>query len=390
MTARPHHRVGWNLLWLVPGVVGGSEEYAIGLLRAWVREARDLEDLELVLFVNERFAPSYPDLARELRCVVAPVSGRSKAVRVAAESTWLAWRSRRERLSLLHHLGGTMPVVRTSPGIVTIHDLQPWVLPENFHPVKRAYLRLTVPRSVQAAAAVVTLSAWVRDDVARRLGVPSSRITPVLPEVPPAPETSAVPSADVLRAYDLLDRPFLLYPAITYPHKNHLTLLRAFALAVRSDPESVLVLTAGSGSSERACRRLIQELGIGRQVRRTGRIPVEHLDVLYREARALTFPSRYEGFGLPVIEAMVRGCPVLASDAAALPEVVGDGGELLEPDDVQAWAGAIRRVLDDEGFRAGLARRASTRAAALRRGDAPQRLAEVYRRAIAASARSAS
>lgn len=385
MTALRPHRVGCNLLWLVPGVVGGSEEYTIGVLRAWVRHADELDDLELVLFVNEHFPRRYPDLTRDLRCVVAPVSGRSKVLRVVAESTWLAWRARQEQVSLLHHMGGTMPTVRTSPGVVTIHDLQPWDLPQNFRWVKRTYLQLAVPRSVRAAAAVVTLSRWVRDDLALQLGVPTSRIASVPPDIQPAPEAPGEPSTDVLRAYDLVDRPFLLYPAITYPHKNHATLLRAFALAVRSDPEPVLVLTAGSGSSEHVCRNLIRQLDIGRQVRRTGRIPTDHLDVLYREATALTFPSRYEGFGLPVIEAMSRGCPVLASDAAALPEVVGDGGELLDPDDVQAWAGAIRRVLDDDRFRDELAQRATSRAASLWRGDAALRLAEVYRRVIAAS-----
>lgn len=378
------HRIGCNLLWLVPGVVGGSEEYTVGLLRAWVRQADRFPDLELVLFVNRSFPARYPDLVQDLRCIVAPVSGRSKLLRVMAESTWLAWRSRQERVALVHHMGGTMPACRTAPGVLTIHDLQPWDLPQNFGWAKRSYLRVTVPRSARAALAIVTLSSWVGRDVVRQLAVDPRRITTVPPDLPRCSEP-ATPAGPVLSAYELVGRPFVLYPAITYPHKNHATLIRAFALAVRSDPAPVLVLTGGTGPAEPDCRRLIGELGIGRQVRRTYRVPSDHLDVLYREATALAFPSRYEGFGLPVIEAMSRGCPVLASDAAALVEVVGEGGKLLPPDDVEAWAGAIRRVLDDEHARAELSRRARSRASNIERGDSPHRLAEVYRRAIAAA-----
>jgi alpha-1,3-rhamnosyl/mannosyltransferase len=113
------------------------------------------------------------------------------------------------------------------------------------------------------------------------------------------------------------------------------------------------VLTGGEGPSEPAVRASIARLGIQGKVVRTGRIPRDELDALVDGARAVVFPSRYEGFGLPVLEAMASGCPVIAADATALPEVVGDAGQLVGPDDVEGWRAAMARALDDDGERSG-------------------------------------
>src|SRR5581483_12014149 len=138
-----------------------------------------------------------------------------------------------------------------------------------------------------------------------------------------------------------LDGPFFLYPAITYAHKNHSVLVTAFADVVRHRPDALLVLTGGPAEMEHELSDRAVALGIAHRIRRLGRIPRGNLTWLYRNATALTFPSRFEGFGLPVLEAMGHGCPVIAAAAAALPEVVGDSGMLLPPDDPGAWAAAM-------------------------------------------------
>ncbi len=139
------------------------------------------------------------------------------------------------------------------------------------------------------------------------------------------------------------DRSFFLYPAITYAHKNHCFLLEAFARVVGRHPEARLVLTGGSGKGEELVRGTIRELGLERHVLRLGRIPRPHVDALYHEATALVFPSRFEGFGIPLLEAMSRGCPVLAADATSLPEVGGDACLLLPLGDAEAWSSAMCR-----------------------------------------------
>jgi glycosyltransferase involved in cell wall biosynthesis len=373
-------RIGCNLLWLVPGVVGGSEEYTVGLLRTWAGARERHADLEMTLFVNRSFNERHSDLAETFPTVIAPVSGSSKAFRVATEGSWLARVARIERIDVMHHTGGTMPLVERVPGVVTVHDLQPWAMPEHFSLLKRAYLRSMVPRSVRRARAVVTLSEWARRDLADRLAVDPDRIFCVPPGVD-EPVAAVDDEDDVLRAYQLVGRPFFLYPAITYPHKNHETLARAFAMVVAEHPDAVMVLTGGRGPAEVDLRSLLHELGVATSARRTGRIPARHLDVLYRHAAALTFPSRYEGFGLPVLEAMSRGCPVLAARTGALPEVVGRGGELLDETDTRAWAGAMGRLLVDPAERQRLVGRARQRAADFSWDRAVDRMADVYRRA---------
>lgn len=351
-------RVGVDLLFLRPGEVGGSEEYTVRGLTALARRAPD--DLELTLFVLEAFPDAHPELAAALPTVVLRSSGRPRPLRVAAESTWLAARTR--GLDVVHFAGGTMPAVRTAPGVLTIHDLQPFELPENFTWLKRTFLQVAVPRSARAARLVCTPSATARRSVVQLLGVDPARARVVPHGIDPAPDASQGHDehAGVEQRYGLT-APFFLFPAITYAHKDHSTAVRA--LAAMADREALLVLTGGEGPAEAGLRDVIAEAGVGPRVRRLGRVPRDDLDALYRRAVALVFPSRYEGFGNPVAEAMSHGCPVLATDATSLPEVVGEAGVLLAPGDVAGWAGAMDALLQDPEERSRLAAAGRRRAA---------------------------
>jgi alpha-1,3-rhamnosyl/mannosyltransferase len=381
VTVTPNVRVAINLLWLAPGEVGGSEDYCIGLLRAVARARSRASDVDLVVYLNHSVDEVYPDLRRNFRVRVAPVSGRRRSTRVLAEHSWLLRATRRDHVDLVHHLGGTMPFLRHAPGIVLVHDLQPWAFPQNFSRAKRAYLRATVPSSVRKARALTTLSRWVQRDVHERLGVPISQMCCIPPGRERLVGTVDRPESDeaVLRRFDLVGRPFLLYPAITYPHKNHLLLVDAFARVAADDPDVVLVLTGGESSYERRVHEAIARAGLQTRVRRLGRVTNAELDAFYRTTSALTFPSRYEGFGMPVLEVMGEGRPVVAAHAAALPEVVGDGGVLLDPDDVQGWAETIAQLLHDSGRWRELSDAAAARAAAFSWDTSVDELLSLYR-----------
>jgi alpha-1,3-rhamnosyl/mannosyltransferase len=373
-------RVGFNVLWLVPGVVGGSEEYTTRLIEAVINLAPD--DLEFVLFVNSSFPDVYGDLMSRCESVVAPVSGRSKPLRVLAETTWLARASQARGIELMHHLGGVVPAWRPSPTILTIHDLQPLAMPRHFRFDKRAFNGFAIPRSVAAARDIVTLTEYTKGDMRTRLGVNPDRVTVVPPGFDqPADDVTAVDRARVRQTYRIADRSFFLFPAITYPHKNHLMLLRAFARLVETHPDVALVLTGGEAHMEDDVRTMARTLGIADRVVRTGRIPAADIDVLYREATALTFPSLYEGFGLPVLEAMSRGCPVIAANATALPEVVTDAGLILPASDPEEWSAAMASVLDDDELRRRLVALGHQRARHYDWTYSAERLADVYRRA---------
>jgi glycosyltransferase involved in cell wall biosynthesis len=379
------NRVGINLLWMVPGVVGGSEAYTT---RSLCGLAERSSDLSYTLFALPEFAATYPDLARTFETVFAPLSGRRKPARVlAGENTWLARQCLRRRVDLVHHAGGIIPAVRPARAMLTIHDLQYLYYPEYFTRSKLAYLRTMVPRSADAARLILTPSEHTRRTVIERLDVDPSIVVVVPHGISPGAPASA--ARDVRSRYDIKGR-FFLYPAATHPHKNHLVLIAALARLVETHPEATLVLTGTRGSEQWGTARStegriaaeVSRLGIEERVRPLGYVPSGDLDALYREAVALTFPSRFEGFGAPILEAWIRGCPVIAADATALPEVVGDAGYLVSPDNPEEWANAMWDLLEDEDLRLIYARSGAQRAGTFSWSRSAEILEDVYRHAL--------
>jgi len=365
-------KVGVNLLWLRPGVVGGSEQYLTRLLVGLAELAP--ADLDVTVFALPGFAPAHPEVPFPV--VAAPIGGGRRPLRVAAEATWLAAQARRRGLDLVHHGGGTLPAVLTAPAVLTVHDLQYLTYPASFSTVKLAYLRRTVPRSVRRAAAVTTPSAYVRSTVVERLGADPARVH-VVPHGIPEAEVAAPPTAEAeLRARYGLAGPFFLYPAITYPHKNHVVLVRALA---RLGGDAQLVLLGGRGPAEDTVAEEVARLGLQPRVVRPGRVSDADRNGFYRAAMATLVPSRYEGFGAPALEAMRLGCPLVAADVTALPEVVGEAGRLVDPDDVDGWARAMAELLDDPAERARLRAAGEARAAELTARRSAEALLAAYR-----------
>ncbi len=369
-------RLAVDLMWLRPGVVGGSEELVVPQLAALADHAADAVSPRL--YVLPGFAAAHPGLAGRLPTEVAPVSGKRRPVRVLAESTWLFRNTRRHRAQVLHAPGGTLPRLRGAPAVVTIHDLQYLAFPQYFSTLKLAWLRSAVPAAMKRATVVVTPSNYVRGTVEEAFPLVGGRVKVSRPVV--ATESNDLPSFDeaALRQRYELPGPFVLYPAITYRHKNHAVLLEALALK----PDLVLVLLGGEGPAEADVRATAARLGVSERVRRPGRIPADDRDGLYRMATALAFPSRYEGLGIPVLEAMRLGCPVIAADATALPETVGGAGLLVPPTDPEAWADAFGELADDPAERALLAASGRERVATFTPERAAAALVDAYRLAL--------
>lgn len=387
-TGRP--TVGVNLTWLVPGVVGGSEEYTIRLLRA----ASDLmsgsaaDDFELRLYGQPKLFSRYPDLAGRFAVVHMPGRFGAKGLRVAMENSWLAAVSGSDQV--MHHAGGVVPLVRWQTPILTVHDLQPLDLPANFGPVKRRWLGAMLPYSVRAARLVLCPSRFTAFRLHERLGVPDDRIrviphghTPELnsshdPEV--TTKAAHAPASLEPRVAALLDgdAPFVLLPAIAYGHKRHRDIIEALADIV----DVALVATGTDGPETPALKVRVRELGMQDRVHFTGRVDAADLDLLYQRALALVFPSEYEGFGNPALEAMNHGCPALVSDSGSLPEVVGHAGLVIPTGSVPAWRRAIARVRDEPGLAQDLVGRGRERAASFTAEKAGQALIDAYRLAL--------
>ena len=343
-------KVGINLLWMVPGTVGGSETYMARLLSGLAERS---SDLDYTIFALPRFREAHPVLAKTFKMAYGPVSGRRKSARIATENSWLAAQCKLRKIDLVHHAGGTMPYFRTARPVLTVHDLQYLYYPDYFTKTKLSWLKMNVPRSAEQARLIMTPSGFSRRTVIERLNIDPSIVVVVPHGI--SPREGRDQPREVRSTYDIAER-FFLYPAITYPHKNHLILLDAFARVLKVHPDCSLVLTGARGSMETTIASTVRELGIEDRVRRLGYVPSRDLDALYHDATAMTFPSRFEGFGAPILEAMSRGCPVIAADATAIPEVVTDAGRLVSPDNAEDWASAMCDLIEDDELRTGYAK----------------------------------
>ncbi len=351
--------VAVNLLWCVPGHVGGSEEY---LVRQMLGLAEITSEFVPTLYTVAGFAAAHRDLAEAFRVVVAPIDGTNRARRVLAEHDWLAKRTR--SAELVHHGGGTVPVRGSRPTVLTIHDLQYLTYPQYFSSVKRAYLDWAMPRSARRADVIAVPTAFVRDTVVQAYGVQPDRVVIVPHGLESTVGATATDEVDVRARFNLGSGRVVVLPAVTHPHKGHLFLLRL--LAERwTDPNLRLVLTGGQGAADPDVSEAIDRLGLTARVVRTGRVSAADRDGLIKLASAMAFPSEYEGFGAPIIEAMALGTPVICSDQTCLPEVAGDAA-IVVPLHIDAWAGALDAAVSrrDELVAAGLERAAHFTAAA--------------------------
>jgi len=376
-------KVGLNLLWLVPGVVGGSEAYATGLLA----QLGERDDVDVVAFGLPGFVKQYPQLAAAAHTVVPPMpEGRHVLRRVLLENAWLPRHLRAQKVDLVHHLGGIVPPGCRVPAVVTLHDLQYLSYPAYFSAAKRRYLAMTQGRSLKRAKIVTAVSEFTRTQAIEAFDLDAAKVVVVPSVVRPMPAVSDDRRAELLRELGVQSA-YILYPAATYPHKNHAMLLEAFATVTKTADVS-LVLTgavgAGAWGSAHSTRTdladLVARLGIDDQVQALGYVTSEQLAALYAGASLLAFPSRFEGFGIPVLEAMAAGCPVVAADATALPSLVGDAGVLVDPDDGPGWTRAMSDLLADEVARQRLSDAGRVRAAELAALDPVQLLVDVYAR----------
>ena len=326
-----------NMLWCVPGQVGGSEEY-------FVRQLLGLHEInapfDVTVFAPRGFSVAHPDVAQNVRVVEVGNNCSNRELRVSLENTWLASKTR--NFDLVHHGGGTLPSRGNASTLLTIHDVQYLSYPQYFNAMKLRYLRNRVPSSVRRATCIATPTNYVRQSLDAAFGNVESRSFVVRHGIEPNIGVNATDEGELRSRFHLGDARILMFPAMTHPHKNHEFVLRMLAGPWRDD-NLKLVMAGGHGLADTHVNQMIVELGLGDRAIRIGRVDANDRDGLIRLAEALVFPSMYEGFGAPVVEAMALGTPVIASDCASLPEVVGDAGLVL-PLEESAWADALNEV----------------------------------------------
>jgi len=335
--------VGLNLVFLVPGETGGMEVYARELIAAL---ATGRPDLRLTAFVNREAAASGDSWAQVADVVTVPVHARNRVQWVRGEQQLLPGLARKAGVDVLHSLASTAPISGRFRRVVTIHDLHYRVVPEAHFGVRGLGMRVLVPLAAHRSHRIIAISQSTAADIRRYLRVPPSRVD-VIPEgVGASPAGDPEPEAALRERHGLGDRAVALSVSAKRPHKNLMALLEAVA-AIPAQRRPVLVIPGYATPHEQQLRERAQALGIGDDVRFLGWVSGAELEGLYALASVSVFPSLYEGFGLPVLEAMRRGVPVACSNRSSLPEVAGDAALLFDPEDPRAITAAIERVLRD-------------------------------------------
>ncbi len=312
-----------------------------------------------------------------------PWSTESPARRIAWEQIIQPAALWRARPDLVHALAFVTPVLSRIPSVVTVYDLSFVHMPERLPAARRLYLRLFTRRSCRAARRVIAISHSTARDLAATFGISPEKIDLAVPGVGeqfrPLPPGQV---ADFRQRSGLPDR-FLLFVGTLEPRKNLPVLLRAYAALPPADRAAVhLVLAGGVGWMPDEIFRTIEQLELAETVHLPGYVPAEDLPLWYNAAEALVYPSVFEGFGLPVTEALACGTPALVSEASSLPEAVGDGGLCLPPGDVSAWTAALHTALHDPAWRAEAGGRGRAYASRFTWANTAAQTVASYRRAL--------
>ncbi|MCA9834970.1 MAG: glycosyltransferase family 4 protein [Thermomicrobiales bacterium] len=281
--------------------------------------------------------------------------------RIVWEQTCMPVNIAAQRLNVVHCPIGAAPLLSVAPPVVTVHDLAFLKYPDQLPGSRRNWLIGATRLSAKRAAKIITVSHATANDLREWLDIPEEKVQAI-----PLATSGKVARVegrglDIFRMKWEIDRPYVLAVGTLEPRKNLPTLLRAFA-RIKDKIDHQLVLVGPEGWLTGELKATLEELNLGDRVRLTGWVSDEELGGWYSGADLYTFPSYYEGFGLPAIEAMRCGAPVLCSDNSAFPEVVGDAGVLIPAESIDAWAETMLAVLEDEALRRELRERGFARA----------------------------
>ena len=288
-------------------------------------------------------------------------------------------------LDLCHFTNNVAPLRLPCPYVLTIHDMTLWLFPA-YHPLRRlAAMRPLIPLVARRAAAVITVSHSAKEDIVRLLGLPPEKVT-VIYEAPEQTFFQDVPQAglaDVRQTYDLPEQ-FLLHVGTLEPRKNLVRLLEAFAILrhKRAIPHH-LVLAGKKGWQFEAIFTAVESLDLREAVHFLDYVPNDSLAAIYHLADALVFPSLYEGFGLPLVEAMACSTPVLTSPRGALREIAGEAAVFLDPESSASMAETIRDTVVDRVRLAALGVRGRAHARRFSWEKTAEQTRRVYRQVLA-------
>lgn len=353
---------------------GGPRAYVLGLVDALLKID---QQNEYIIFYNDPVHRGRFPAARE--CVLP---GKSPLRRLWREHVLLPLACRRESVDLLHCPKSAVPLWSPCPTVVTLHDLIPITHPETETRAAQLYWRLQIPIAARRATFIITDSDHARREIVEMFGVPDQRIAVTPLGYPPSMDAVPEPerAANVRRRYGLPDS-YILYVGTIQPRKNLNMLIEAYSLLRREGSTThKLVIVGRKGWLYETLFARISELGLGDDVIFSGFVPDEELPDLYDGACLFVYLSLFEGFGLPPLEAMARGVPVVTSNTTSLPEVVGEAGITVPPGSLDDVVAGMRRVLTDSILAKHLSSSGKMRARQFSWQQTARLTLEIYRR----------
>jgi len=344
-------RIGINALYLIPGGVGGTEIYLRSLLAALA--TIDTTN-QYFVFTNRETGPGLAPAQSNFTAVTQPIRAASRPVRILWEQVALPLAAARLKLDVILNPGFTAPLFAGCPQVTVFHDLQHVRHPEYFRWFDLPFWRMLLFGSAHVSRVLLADSVATAHDLLQHYRLPANKIR------------VALLAGDAI-FFDLAQRrrpePFILAVSTLHPHKNLDGLLRAFAEFHRERPEFRLKVCGLHGFFSGPLHDLRESLGLRDVVDFPGWIPRDQLHGLYARAWAFIYPSLFEGFGIPPLEAMAAGVPTACSDIEPIASNVGDAALRFDPHDPAAMAAALRRIASDEELRHHLAQAGPLRAA---------------------------
>lgn len=354
-------RIGINALFMIPGQHGGTETYLRNLVESLSKV--DTSN-EYILFSNSENAGSFDLKHARLTEVPCKVSANFRPLRVLWEQAVLPLLVRKHRIDVLHSPAYTTPLLAQCASVVTIHDLLYLHYPESCKRGQLFFFKHFVPLSARTADKVLAVSYSTKRDLEEFLGVSPDQIV-VIHEAPDDRFQTGLrqrAEATIKSKYGISPG-FVLSMSTFNPNKNLPGLLKAISLLRKKYSVTTRLAMVGMQLKYRGeIERIIDELGIRDSVHLLGYVPDDDVPLFYSLADVLVFPSFFEGFGLPPLEAMACGCPVVCADTSSLPEVVGDAAILCDPHNIDEMAEAVYRVLTDRELRDTLVKKGFDRA----------------------------
>ena len=334
-------KIAVNLRLLNPGKIGGMEGYVRNLLKYLLQVDPTLELLLFVTDENEQSFDFNPHRVNKFKlshteyCREIPIALRDNGIDV-----------------YFCPLLAIEPFTISVPSVVTIPDVQHEFFPEFFSSDILCWRRLNYKSSVSVADAVLTLSQYSARTIIEKLGVPGDKVFPILLSADDSytAEFHSETDRHVRNKYKLPDA-YGFFPANTWPHKNHPILLKALGICRKNNLTIKIVLTGAPDIGHQSLEKAISAEGLQNDILYLGYVPKDDMRYLYKNAAFLVFPSLFEGFGMPVLEAMLSDCPVICSGTTSLPEVAGDAALYFDPNDPYDIAEAMRKVISDQGLR---------------------------------------